>query len=196
MLSLLSRIPVKNHKALMKGLLAVALFTGMMGLIACLGFAESTNEKCTGHLFWEKCVDVVVPMSQRVTFLVIGVALLSVAAVCALAALRLATLSGHLNRYVAILRGVETMSIQQIADITKSTPGRARDEIQRMIDSEMITDVYIDYSNDRVVSKKFIPQESHKTVVKCSECGGNNELIVGITRACSFCGQPLLLENS
>ena len=60
----------------------------------------------------------------------------------------------------------------------------------------MIGDFYIDYSSDQVVSKKYVPKTSHKTVVKCSECGGNNDLIVGITKHCSFCGQPLLLGTT
>ena len=68
-------------------------------------------------------------------------------------------------------------------------------DLQSMIKSEMITDFYIDYGADQVVSTKFVPKTSHKTVVKCSECGGNNELIVGITRSCEFCGQPLLMGS-
>lgn len=196
MFNLLSKIPVKSHEKISKGLLTAALFTGMFGLLMSMGFGESTNEKCTGQLAWEKCVEVAVPMSQRITFLVLGIGLLAVAAVCLLAALRLMTLSGHFNRYLAILTGVESMSIQQIADITRSRPTKVRDEIQSMIDSEIITDFYIDYAADQVVSRKYIPKTSHKTVVKCSECGGNNEVIVGITRHCSFCGQPLLLGTA
>ena len=52
-----------------------------------------------------------------------------------------------------------------------------------MIDSGMINDFYIDYQREQVVSRKYIPKMSHKTVVKCSGCGGNNEVIVGITQA-------------
>lgn len=193
MLSLLSKIPVKNRKRAVKGFLYVAASTGSLGLLFILGFGELTNEKCSGHLFWKSCVDVEVPMTQRVTYLLAGIALLVLSALSLVAALRLSTLAGHLNRYVAVLKGAETMSIQQIAEITKSHPSKVRDELQSMIDSEMITDVYIDYGADRVVSKKFIPETSHKTVIKCSECGGNNEVIVGITRDCSFCGQPILL---
>lgn len=65
-----------------------------------------------------------------------------------------------------------------------------------MINSEMISDFYIDYGADRVFSRKYIPKTSHKTVVKCSECGGNNEMIVGITKPCSFCGQPLMFGTT
>lgn len=67
---------------------------------------------------------------------------------------------------------------------------------QSLIDSDAISDFYIDYTADNVVSRKYLPKTSHKTVVKCSECGGNNEVIVGITRHCSFCGQPLLLGTN
>ena len=196
MFNLLSKIPVKSQKAIAGGLLSAAFFAAMFGFLMTMGFSESTEEKCTGHLVWKKCVDVAVPMSERLTYLVVGVGLVVVALVCVIAALRLTTLSGHLNRYLAILTGVESMSIQQIADITQSRPSKVRDEIQSMISSEMISDFYIDYSADQVVSKKYIPKTSRKTVVKCSECGGNNEVIVGITKHCSFCGQPLLLGTT
>lgn len=196
MFNLLSKIPAKSHEKISRGLLTIAAFAGLLGLIAFAGFGDSTNEKCTGSFAWKKCVDVAVPMSERVIALVFCILLLAVAAVCVIAALRLMTLSGHFNRYLAILTGVESMSIQQIANITRSRPTKVRDEIQSMIDSEIITDFYIDYAADQVVSRKYIPKTSHKTVVKCSECGGNNEVIVGITRHCSFCGQPLLLGTT
>lgn len=196
MFNLLSKIPVKSHKAISDGLLSVSLLTGIFGLLMVMTFSDSTEEKCTGYLAWKDCVDIAVPTSERLTYLVVGVGLFAVALVSAIAALRLRTLPGRFNTYFAILTGVESMTVQQIADITRSRPARVRDEIQSMISSEMITDFYIDYSADQVVSKKYIPKRSYKTVVKCSECGGNNEVVVGITKNCSFCGQPLLLRST
>lgn len=146
---------------------------------------------------WKECKDVYNDWSTGTSLFLLaaGVGLLVIALVSLIAALRLTTMQGHLKRYLAILTGVESISIERIADITHSRPSKVRDEIQSMINSEMISDFYIDYSADQVVSRKYIPKTSHKTVVKCSECGGNNEVIVGITKHCSFCGQPLLLEQ-
>ena len=124
------------------------------------------------------------------------VVLVVVALTIVLLALGLLTMRGNSNRYLAILAGVETIPIQRIAEITNSRPSKVRDDIQSMIDSDMIADFYIDYSADLVVSRKYIPKASYKTVVTCTSCGGNNELIVGITKTCSFCGQPLVLGTT
>src|SRR5690606_38351993 len=104
--------------------------------------------------------------------------------VCVLVALLLTTMQGHLKRYLSILTGVESISVQKIASITNSNPAKVRREIQSMIDSDMIDDFHIDYGADQVVSKKHVPKTSRKTVVTCRACGANNELIVGITRPC------------
>lgn len=172
---------------------------GIATLFSCLtsvGWFIKTREDCTGHLIFKKCKETEIPLDERLPFLFFAVGLAVVALMCLFVALRLTTMQGHLKRYLAILTGVESMSIQQISGITSAHPSKVRDEIQSMIDSEMINDFYIDYNSDQVVSKRYIPQKSRKTVVKCSECGGNNELIVGITKPCGFCGQPLLLGTN
>lgn len=196
MFSLLSKIPVKNREGTIRGLLATALMSGLLGLLAFGAFSEASTEKCDGHLWWRECVDVAIPMSSRLANLAEAAFLIGIAALCAIAAFLLSTRAGNLKQYLAVLDGVESRPIQEIADITGHTPAHVRKDLREMIESEMITDFYIDTKADRVVSKKYIPKTSHKTVVKCSECGGNNELIVGITRNCDFCGQPLLMGNS
>ncbi|KAA1415354.1 hypothetical protein F0U44_21995 [Nocardioides humilatus] len=181
-------------------LLPVAGISAVLGLILTgLGVAGGeTVEECSGHLMWKECEDVYHDWSRGTDIFLMGSGtfLLVVALLSVVTAIRLATRQGHLKRYMAILTGVETMSIERIADITRSRPSRVRSEIQSMIDSGMVNDFYIDYGADQVVSKKYVPKMSHKTVVKCSECGGNNDLIVGITKHCSFCGQPLLLGTT
>ena len=193
MFSPLTRVPVKNRKKVSGGLRAVAVMAGLIGLLCVLGYSDATREECSGRLWWKDCVNVAIPMGSRLILLVVGVLLIGVAVLCLILSLRLASMSGDENRYLAVLAGVETRRIQEIADITGFSPARVRMDLQSMIKSEMITDIYIDYGADRVVSTKFVPKTSRKTVVKCSECGGNNELIVGITRSCEFCGQPLLM---
>ena len=173
-------------------------FSALFGLLLILAFTETTNTdtKTSGHLWWKETTATTteVPITQRLVYLLLGIGLLMFAAVCILAAIRLFTLRGHLNRYLAILTGVESMTIQQIADITRTSSPTVRREIQSMIDSETITEFFIDYQADQVVSRKYTPKTSHKTVVTCLGCGGRNELIVGITRCCDFCGEPLLLN--
>lgn len=196
MLNVLSRIPVKSQKSISGGLLYAASLAAMFGFFMFMLFMEKTDEKCTGHLWSKKCTETEILLGDRLPYLLLAVGLVVVALICVLAALRLITIQGHLKGHLAILTGVESMRIQQIADIVNSRPSKVRDEIQSMIDSEMISDFYIDYNADQVVSKKYVPKTSHKTVVTCSGCGGNNELIVGITRHCSFCGESLVLRTT
>jgi hypothetical protein len=188
------RIPVEHRKSIATGLLSAAGFAAMFAILCIGAFTEATEEKCTGHLWTKKCTDIPVPMSERLPWLLLGIGLLAFAAFGALAALRLISTQGHLKKYQAILTGVEAMSIGRIAEVTRSSASKARSEIQMLIDSEEISDFYIDYQADQVVSKKYVPKSSHKTVVTCRLCGAHNELIVGITRSCAACGEPLILE--
>jgi hypothetical protein len=193
---LLSRIPVNSQKLIANRLLIAA---GSLALVAVLGFAEfasSSEEECSGFLVWRSCSTTEVPLDERLPSLLLGIGMAGLAIVCALAAGQLTSMQGRLKRYPAILAGLEEIPIQRIAEITNSRPAQVRHDIQSMIDSAMISDFYIDYTADHVVSKKYIPKTSYKTVVTCSSCGGANELIVGITRACSFCGQPLVLGTT
>ena len=152
----------------------------------------------TGHLMWKECKDVYNDWSLGTSIFLItaGVGLLVLAAGSLIGALRLSTMQGHLKRYQAILTGVESIGIQQIADITHSRPSKVPHEIQTMIDSDDDQRLLHRLQLDQVVSKKYIPKTSHKTVVTCSGCGGNNEVIVGITKHCSFCGEPLMLGTT
>ncbi len=187
------RIPAESRKGIAGGLIFVIAIGAPWAFLMFMGFSESTEEKCEGHLWNKECTDVAIPLSDRIPYLLIAIATLAVVVLAAVFALFLTMSQSHLKKYQAILTGVEVMPIQRIADITHVRSSKVRSEIQSLIDSDEIDDFYIDYGSDQVVSKKYIPKTSHKTVVKCSECGGNNEVIVGITRHCSFCGQPLLL---
>jgi len=196
LLKVLSGIPVKSQTSVASGLLYVAFFAGVFVVLTFTAFGESSKEECSGILVWRTCTKNEVPLGERLPWLVLTIVLGAVVLASLLLALRLFTMQGTLNRYLAVLAGVETIPIQRIAEIVDSRPSKVRDDIQGMIDSDMITDFYIDYSADQVVSKKYIPKSSYKTVVACSGCGGNNELIVGITKTCSFCGQPLQLGTT
>ena len=194
MLSVLSRIPVRTQKPLAEGLLFAAVPVSLFGLLLVMAFTETTKTESSGHLWWKEDTTTQIPLSERMPYLLIGICLFVVAILCLVAAIKLITTQGRLKKYPPILVGVESMTIQQIADITNSSRSKVYRDIQTLIDSGIVENFYIDHKAERVVSKKYIPERSHKTVVTCSGCGGNNELIVGITRTCSFCGQPLVLK--
>ncbi len=100
-----------------------------------------------------------------------------------------------LRRYPAILAGIESIKIQKLAGITGNSTAQVYADMQRLIESGTIEDFYVDIDGEQVVSKKYVPKTSHKTVVECSSCGQRNELIVGITRHCASCGDLLMLPT-
>ncbi|MBC6499803.1 hypothetical protein H7R52_18755 [Weissella confusa] len=63
-------------------------------------------------------------------------------------------------KYEAIIKGTERISIQDLSDITGNTRKNVVTDLQNMIDSEIISDYYIDHKSDAVISKKFIPETS------------------------------------
>lgn len=195
MQGLLSRVPVKKQKKIAGGLLYAAVMAALFGYLLLSGYMETSDTEKTGWLWWEKTTTIEIPLAQRLPYLYGAIGLFAFVLVCVILAVALYTLSGSLKRYTPILTGVESISIQKIADITNSKPARVYRDIQSMIDSGMINDFYIDYGGEQVVSKKYVPKTSYKTVVACPGCGARNELVVGITRTCDSCGQPLQLKR-
>lgn len=141
--------------------------------------------------------------AERLAYGVSGGFLICLAVLAGLVKLRLFTLhddsSGHLNKYRAILVGHESIALQEIADVVHRSSKRVRQEIQALIDSGSISDFYVDHKRGVVVSKKYVPKTSHKTVVSCARCGHANDLVVGVTKHCSHCGQflspPAVVKN-
>lgn len=193
MLAAISRVPVKSQGPAAAGLLVAALPLGAMGLLFVVLFSVDSQTTTSGYLWWKETTTTAVPMTLRLTFLLFGLLLLSFAATCVLLAVQLFTTKGRLQKYPPILIGVEVMSIQRLAEITGQSRGQVIRDIQSLIDTGTLGDVYIDIAADSVISKAYIPKVSHKAVVACYGCGGTNELIVGIPKPCNYCGQPLLL---
>ena len=187
--------PDFRYQLRMTLLVLSAVLSALFGAI-CFGVAsEETQTKTSGHLWWRSETTSNVATETRVGWLMAGIVMVLIAVALAALAIRLAKGRAALKKYEAILTGVEVITVQQISDITGHSRSRVYKDIQAMLRSGMIDDVYVDYQRERVVSRKYIPKTSHKTVVTCSGCGGNNEVIVGITRTCSFCGQPLVLAT-
>lgn len=162
----------------------------------CLAEAsKSTTTKTTGYLFLKKTTTSDVPTATRVGWFLAGLALAVIAVALAMVLLKLVRRQTGLKKYPPILTGREIIKIQQIAEITGQSRQRVYEDLKFLIDSGMIEDFYVDYQQEQVVSRKYIPKTSHKTVVTCSGCGGNNEVIVGITKNCTFCMQPLVLSS-
>lgn len=193
MLNLLYKIPAKNHAAIIGSMQGAASFGALMGLLCVMGFSEATEEKCSGALLWKDCKDIAVPISERLTYLAAGIGLLLFALVSVIAAVKLMGVRGRLKKYVAILTGIESMGIAQVASIVRSNQDAVRSEIELAIEADMLEDIYVDYGRNMVISTKYLPKTSHKTVVVCHRCQAHNELIVGITKACNYCREPLLL---
>lgn len=193
--SALSRIPVDYQKQAASALLWVAGVSGLGAVLATLSFLKSSDEECSGVLVWRSCSERSIAISERVPYLLLAILLAAAAIVCLLLSVRLVNMRSDVRRYHAILTGVETITIQQICAITGTRSDKVRAEIQWMIDTGQLRDCVVDHAGDRIVNKRYIPKRSHKTVVTCSACGADNELIVGITKSCSFCGRPLKLES-
>ncbi len=128
------RIPAESRKPIAGGLVLAAGAAACFGLVlTSLGIAGGeTVEECTGHLVWKECEKVYNDWSlaTSVFIIVAGVGLLIFAAGAVYAAILLSLTRSHLNKYQAILTGVEVMSIQKVADITHVRPSKVRSEIQ------------------------------------------------------------------
>ena len=179
----------RGRLAAMGGLGSFGLF--MFGLLLFFGYNETTES--SGMLWWSETHDI--PMSERIGYLQGAIACWVAAAVLGGITVWLTVIrrsrGDRLKRYVPILKGVESIPVQQVASIVNVQPARVYQDIQRMIDSGMIEDFYLDYQTGQIVSKKYTPEHSHKTVASCPSCGARSEVVVGITRPCGYCGQPL-----
>lgn len=176
-------------------LLLVAAVTMIAGCVfAGLSLIEeNTATDSSGHLWWKETTTTTTPVSSgtRLTFLLVGLALLAVSAICVIVYRKRAARASRLKRYPAILRGVEVMRVEQIAAITGSNSVVVFQDLQRLIESGVLDGCYLDYQREQVHNRNYVPRSSHKTVIPCGFCGTNNEVIVGVTKPCISCGQFL-----
>lgn len=175
-------------------LVLVALALGIAGAVLVGLTFQTRRTETSGHLWWRHTNTTEVPFATRLVYLFVGLLLLAGAALCVLLMVRRARRQAAQKKYLAILTGIEVLTVQEIAAKTSLSKAAVYRDIQGMIDAGVIDDLYIDYDAERVVSRKYIPKTSHKTVVTCRACGAHNALIVGITRTCAACGEPLVLN--
>ncbi|WP_300591491.1 hypothetical protein [Microbacterium sp.] len=186
--------PPTPRQSLFGSLLGLAFLLLLVGMLQFLQYTRTTETE--GMLWWQETREI--PAGERAPYLQGAIAFWIFGAIVAVTAIWLMTRRPRqqrdkLKRYLPILKGVESMPVQQIAAITNTNPSTVYRDIQKMIDSGMADDIYLDYQGERVVSKKFVPDRSHKTVVTCPSCNARSEVIVGITRTCAYCNQPLPL---
>jgi len=197
----------KQVLPMLVGLVILGLGSGGVGLVVAFfdktRTITETRTSTSGHLWWKETttVDVPVrvvdvPIQTRLMYLLSGIGLLLLAVLCIAIVVWIFATRQRLKRYPPILKGHEAMSIERIVDITGSSRATVVRDLRTLISTNAISDVYIDYDAGQVVNKKYVPEASSKTVVKCSECGGNNELIVGIPKSCGYCGQLVLAGTS
>ncbi len=189
MRAFLSRIPLGLQAPLAVFFVWIACMAGLFGFLTLMARTE-VEENFLQKAFANPAAD-----QERLQLLLGGLGLMAVALFCLAIAYVLITERSRLRKYLPILKGIEAVGIQDIIDITGSRRATVFRDLRSLINANMVDDLYIDYKSERVVSKTYIPGRSWKTVVKCDGCDGNNELIVGITKTCSFCGQPLLMNT-
>lgn len=193
----LSKVPVKYHKGLKLALFYAAFMAFLFGSLSFMAFTEETETvtKETGHLFWKKTTETTIhhDLSERLPYLIGAIVLLLVAVVCLVAALRLILLSGRYKKYLAIIKGNDKLSIQQVADINHSNQSRVMNDLQNMIDSNYINGYYIDHKQGLLVDKNYIPEKLDKKIVKCQACGASNEVVIGDSNYCAYCDSLIIL---
>jgi hypothetical protein len=188
---MLTKVPVKYHKGLRFGLFYVAFLAFFIGMPLFMAFTEETETitKETGHLFWKKTTETTIHhnLSERIPYLMGALALMIVSVVCVVAAFRLILLSGRYKKYLAVIKGNDKLSIQQVADINNSDPRRVMKDLQNMIHSDYINGYYIDYKEGLLVNKNYLPEKFVKKTVKCQTCGASNEAVIGNSNYCMYC---------
>ncbi|ESU31896.1 hypothetical protein G3A_14165 [Bacillus sp. 17376] len=192
----LSKVPVKYHNRLRKGLLFAAFFAIYFGFLLFMVFTveSETITKETGHLFWKKTTETTIhyDLSERIPYLIATIALLLVAIVCLVIVFRMTQLSRKYKNYSAVIRGNDKLLIQQIADINNSNPRQVMNDLQNMIDSNYINGYYIDYKQGLLVANNYNPEKFVKKIVKCQSCGASNEVVIGQSNYCKYCDSLIL----
>ncbi|WP_343989918.1 hypothetical protein, partial [Nocardioides dubius] len=113
----LSRLPLKLHKPIAIGAFLAAGFCVFAGGLTLLIMTDPPEQKCKGHLWAKKCVDL---PKDNTAEIVTAVIFFSISLLLLVAALKLLTSEGRLKRYLPILKGVESLDVQRIVDITGS----------------------------------------------------------------------------
>lgn len=175
----------------------IAYLLGALGILSLGGawaslvkFTQKTTQTTTG-IFFKKTITEHHSFSERLPYLIGAIVLVALAVYLFKATAKMFIVQNRYKKYEAIIKETERISIQELSDITGNSRKVIITDLQRMIDSEMISDYYIDHKLGAIISKKFIPESSTKKVVRCENCGATNEIIVGIPKNCDFCGMPL-----
>jgi hypothetical protein len=193
----LSKDPdIQKMRRAMLMIIGPLLLAGSGAALVAASFDKTeTHSETSGHLWWKHTTTTQVPVQGTGAMLLGGIFLLLLAAALTAFEIHWKAKRAALRRYPAILTGIESIKVQKLAGITGNSTAKVYADVQRLIESGTIEDFYVDFEGEQIVSKKYVPKTSHKTVAECSSCGQRNELIVGITRHCVSCGQPLMLPN-
>lgn len=179
---------LKAYIAEVLGFLSIASLGGAFASL--IKFTQKTTKTTTG-IFFKKTITEHHSFSERLPYLISAITLVVIAIYLFKTAAKMFVIQNRYKKYEAIIKGTERISIQDLSDITGNTRKNVVTDLQNMIDSEIISDYYIDHKSDAVISKKFIPETSTRKVVRCDNCSAANEIIVGIPKNCEYCGTPL-----
>ena len=162
----------------------------------------SINKKTSGILWWKK--DVEIPYAERAPYLTAATILFIVAAIAVIMGLWLITggrrkqtkpepHSPVLTHYESILKGVDEISVANLASITAQKPERVRRDVTRLVKAGLLSGIYLDNQSDAVVNKRYLPSLSRTTVVTCSGCGSRNAVLTGVPERCDSCNEWLFI---
>ncbi|WP_286216064.1 hypothetical protein [Demequina sediminis] len=171
-------------------MLAVGMMAGGFALIFIVAYSET--EKSSGALWWKKTTEV--PLSERLPYLFISITLFIAAATAVVMALRLLGAQSRMQKYLTVTDGVESIEIRQLVEITNTSRAKVYRDLEALISSGMASDLYIDYQGQRLVRRSHVPKNSRKATVRCTSCGGSNDIIVGSAKKCDYCLSALPLD--
>ncbi|MDR6119717.1 hypothetical protein QE370_002901 [Aeromicrobium sp. SORGH_AS981] len=174
----------------------IALCSGFLGLMCILASTTVESTETSGHLWWKETTANADAGSERFGWFLAALIFLGIAAACGYWALRISTQAGRLRKYPPILKGVESMPVQRVADIAGVRVSTAYRDLRTLISSGTVDEFYIDNGSGTIVNKSYVPERSQKAVVECPGCGTRNEVIIGIPKSCKSCGEPVALRFS
>lgn len=168
----------------------------LFGFMCVMASTEVEDTETSGHLWWKDTTENADASSERLGWILGAILLFGVAAACGYLAFRLHTQAARLRKYPPILKGLESIPVERVANIAGVRVSTAYRDLRTLISSGTVDDFYIDNGSGQVVNRNYVPERSQKAVIECPGCGSRNEVIIGIPKNCRSCGEPVELRFS
>jgi len=110
------------------------------------------------------------------------------------------------KKYIDLVVNQNVRSIDNIASTVGLSYDMVLKELQDMIDIGYLKDAYINMDSRTIEFKQFGQQaftpasnpgqaSGQTTTVRCSGCGANNVVVVGMVTECEYCGNPISAKS-